>query len=70
MTEPTLKQWKRRALSAEQELETIRKMRAFDAAQEMKMARENATLRVALREVQDATNWAYGAVADKFGEVK
>ena len=67
MTEPTLKQWKRRALSAEQELETIRKMRAFDAAQEMKMARENATLRVALREVQDATNWAYGAVADKLG---
>ena len=67
MTEPTLKQWKRRALSAEQELETIRKMRAFDAAQEMKMARENATLRVALREVQDATNWAYGAAADKLG---
>ena len=67
MTEPTLKQWKRRALSAEQELETIRKMRAFDAAQEMKMARENATLRVALREVQDATNWAYGAVVDKLG---
>ena len=67
MTEPTLKQWKRRALSAEQELETIRKMRACDAAQEMKMARENATLRVALREVQDATNWAYGAVADKLG---
>ena len=70
MNEPTLKQWKRRALSAEQELETIRKMRAFDAAQEMKMARENATLRVALREVQDATNWAYGAVADKLGGVK
>ena len=70
MNEPTLKQWKRRALSAEQELETIRKMRAFDAAQEMKMARENATLRVALREVQDATNWSYGAVADKLGGVK
>lgn len=67
MTEPTLKQWKRRALAAEEELATIKKLRAFDAAQEMAMARENATLRVALREVQDATNWAYGAVADKLG---
>ncbi len=67
MTEPTLKQWKRRALAAEEELATIQKMRAFDAAQEMAMARENAVLRVALREVQDATNWAYGAVADKLG---
>lgn len=70
MTEPTLKQWKRRALAAEEELATIKKLRAFDAAQEMKMARENATLRVALREVQDATNWAYGAIADKLGGVK
>lgn len=67
MNEPTLKQWKRRALAAEEELATIQKMRAFDAAQEMAMARENAVLRVALREVQDATNWAYGAVADKLG---
>ena len=70
MTEPTIKQWKRRALAAEQELVTIQKMRAFDAAQEMAMARENATLRVALREVQDASNWAYGAIADKLGGVK
>ena len=65
MSEPTLKQWKRRALAAEQELVTIQKMRAFDAAQEMAMARENATLRVALREVQDASNWAYGAIAKR-----
>ena len=70
MTEPTLKQWKCRALAAEQELATIQKLRAFDAAQEMAMARENATLRVALREVQDASNWAYGAIADKLGGVK
>ena len=68
MTEPTLKQWKRRALAAEQELATIQKMRAFDAAQEMAMARENATLRVALREVQETTNWAYGMIADKLNE--
>lgn len=68
MSEPSLKQWKRRALSAEQELATIQKMRAFDAKQEINMARENATLRVALREIQDASNWAYGSIADKLGE--
>ena len=67
MNEPTLKQWKRRALAAEQELVTIQKMRAFDAAQEMATVRENSVLRVALREMQDASNWAYGAIADKLG---
>lgn len=70
MTEPTLKTWKRRALAAEQELATIQKMRAFDASQEMAMARENATLRVAIREIQDASNWAYGMIADKLGGMK
>ena len=73
MTEPrgpTAKQWKRRALAAEQELETLQKIRAFDSAQELEMARENATLRVALREIQDASNWAYGAIADKLGGAK
>lgn len=69
MTEPTLRQWKRRALAAEEELATIQKLRAFDTTREMDMARENATLRVALREVQDASNWAYGAIADKLGGV-
>lgn len=67
MTEPTLKQWKRRALSAEAELATIQKLRQFDAQQEMDMARENSILRVALREVQEASNWAYGAIAEKLG---
>ena len=70
MSEPTLKQWKRRALAAEQELATIQKMRDFDASREMDMARENAVLRVALREIQDASNWAYGMIADKLGESK
>lgn len=69
MTEPTLKQWKRRALQAEEELATIKKMRAFDAKQEMDMARENATLRVAIREIQETSNWAYGSIADKLGAV-
>ena len=56
MTEPTLKQWKRRALAAQEELATIQRMRSMDAAREMEMARENAVLRVALREMQEVTN--------------
>lgn len=67
MNEPTLKQWKRRALAAQEELATIQRMRSMDAAREMEMARENAVLRVALREMQEVTNWAYGTIADKLG---
>ena len=67
MTEPTLKQWKRRALVAEEELGIVRGMRSFDADREMAMARENAALRVALREIQEVSNWAYVAVAYKLG---
>ena len=37
------------------------------AQQEMDMARENSILRVALREVQEASNWAYGSIAEKLG---
>ena len=68
MSEPTLKQWKRRALVAEEDLAKIREMRAFDKEQEMKDARENAVLRVALREIQETSNWAYGMIADKLGD--
>ena len=50
MTEPTLKQWKRRALAAQEELATIQRMRSMDAAREMEMARENAALQ--------APNWS------------
>ena len=64
MTEPTLKQWKRRAQVAEEELAAIRKMRNLDADREMRNARENAALRVALREIQETSNWAYGMIAD------
>lgn len=70
MTEPTLKIWKRRALKAEQELDIIKGMRQFEATREMDMARENATLRVMLREIQDSSNWAYGAIAEKMGGVE
>ena len=65
ISEPTPKQWMRRALKAGSKLETIKKLRQFDAKNELELARENATLRVALREIQDASNWAYGAIAAK-----
>ena len=69
MSEPTIKQWKRRALSAEQELATIHKIRAHEASMELEFARENATLRVALREIQESSNWAHGMIADRLGGV-
>ena len=67
MNEPTLKQWKRRALKAEEELEIIQGMRQFDAKREMDMARELAVARVALREVQEVSNWAYGTLSQTLG---
>lgn len=65
MSEPTLKQWMRRALKAEAELEAIKKLRMFDAKNELELARENAIFRVALREIQDASNWAHGGTSQK-----
>ena len=67
MTEPTLKQWKRRALAAEDEVVAIRTILESHHENTMDTVRENCVLRVALREVQDASNWAYGSVADKLG---
>ena len=58
MTEPTLKQWKRRALKAEAENEIIQKIRQTENHSEMQMARELAMCKVALKEAQDAINWA------------
>jgi hypothetical protein len=55
----TAKQWERRALTADQELETIRAMRKQDSERDLTMARENAALRVAMREIQEASNWAF-----------
>lgn len=46
--------WKRRALRAECELETMRKIRAVDNSMEIKLAHENAALRVFLDEVSEA----------------
>lgn len=56
MTEPTLKQWKRRALAAEDEVVAIRTILESHHENTMDTVRENCVLRVALREVQDASN--------------
>ena len=56
--EPTAKQWKRRALQAEQQVEFLQGVRASEAGKEMRQFRELAALRVALKEVQEIINWA------------
>lgn len=58
--EPTLKQWKRRALQAEQQVEFLQEARAMESANEMRQFRELAALRVALREAHEALVWALG----------
>jgi hypothetical protein len=57
MTEPTLKTWKRRALKAEEEAESLRKLRHFDKAHEIAAHRQLATYKVALGEVRAALEW-------------
>jgi hypothetical protein len=54
MSQPTAKQWERRALKAESELEIIRRMRAMDAKRELDMARELATLNAEVRRANGA----------------
>ena len=56
--EPTLKQWKRRAMQAEQQVEFLQEVRAREAATEIRQYREMAALRVALKEAQEVINWA------------
>lgn len=56
--EPTLKQWKRRALAAEERAEFVQSLRAGEAAKELSMAREIAALRVAMKEIQEVITWA------------
>lgn len=45
--------WKRRALRAEHELETLRRIRKFDHSQELSMCMVDAVQAVALREIQE-----------------
>ncbi len=56
--EPTARQWKRRALQAEQQVEFLQEARALESTNEMRQFRELAALRVALKEAQEAINWA------------
>ena len=56
--EPTARQWKRRALQAEQQVEFLQGVRAMESDKEMRQFRELAALRVALKEAQEIINWA------------
>lgn len=50
--------WKRRALKAEHELESLRRVRNFEHNQEFELARVNAAMATAFREIEDALSWA------------
>lgn len=56
--EPTLKQWKRRALQAEQQVELLQNIRSMESGKEMRQFRELAALRVALKEASEIIQWA------------
>jgi hypothetical protein len=58
MTEPTLKQWKRRALKAEAELDSLRKTREFEHGISVRAYGQIAAMQVAMNEIQDALDWA------------
>ena len=54
MSQPDTKAaWKRRALRAEHELETMRRIRQFEHKQELQMIRVDAAQATALREIQE-----------------
>lgn len=48
--------WKRRALRAEYELETIRRIRSHEHKMELSMVRVDAAQAIALREIQEILN--------------
>ncbi len=54
----TKEHWRRRALKAEHELETIHRVRAFEHSQEFNIARVNAALTTAFMEIEGAIAWA------------
>lgn len=59
--------WRRRALKAEAELETMKRIRAFDHSQEFELARVNATLTNAFSEIENVIDWVRNS--DKLQEV-
>ena len=56
--EPTLKEWKRRALKAEAQVQFIQDVRSLEAQQELTAARERASQKVALDEIREVLQWA------------
>ena len=56
--EPTAKQWKRRALQAEQQVAFLQQVRAHESENEMRQIRELSALRVALKEAKEIIEWA------------
>ena len=54
MTAADLKQWKRRALKAEETVKLLQSIRATEARFESEMVHELAATRVTLREIEDA----------------
>ena len=52
MTTDTKAYWRRRALRAEAEAETMRNIRAVDNTMERRLVSENAALRVAIGEIR------------------
>lgn len=67
MTEQTLKQWKRRALVAETELETLRKIRIFEEQHKLQMVREIASTKVVLNECKEAIDWMHSYIEHNIG---
>ena len=51
MTTDTKAQWKRRALRAEYEVQTMRNIRQVDNTMEQRLVAENSALRVAIAEI-------------------
>lgn len=56
--EPTAKQWKRRALQAEQQVAFLQQVRAHESENELRQIRELSALRVALKEAKEIIEWA------------
>ena len=54
----SLKQWQRRALKSEAELESIQRIRTFEHGWELTHHRELAAYKVALKEAMEALQWA------------
>ena len=57
---PTPKEWQRRALKAEAELESIKKIRQFENDRELEFHRKQAVMHVVLNEIADALEFYRG----------